>query len=131
MCTGERRPSCETRHFLQQLVVAFLFYCLITNNVIKTDDVIIIACLIYRSGQYRYRNRRYFFKNVSFLAPSILFSHFVGRLLATFVICPEWSFNLFTLRTSREGVRTIVDGLHKSTGCSNRLMISQARLLSH
>ena len=53
---------------------------------------------------YRYRYRPCFFKNVSVLVPSILFSHFFDRysLLGTsFVICPEWSFNLFKLRTDQ------------------------------
>ena len=36
---------CNTRHLAVQ--VAFLFYCIITNDVIATDYVIIIARLIW------------------------------------------------------------------------------------
>ena len=43
ICTRERRPSCNTRHL--PVKVAFLFYFLITNDVIKAHDVITIACL--------------------------------------------------------------------------------------
>ena len=45
MCAGERRPSSNCRHLL--VYVAFLFYYLIITDVIKADDVITIACLVW------------------------------------------------------------------------------------
>ena len=65
---GERRPSCNTRHLL--VLSCFLFHCLIINDVLKTDDVIITACLIW-NVTLRHWFPRYFFPN---------YYHFVGQI---------------------------------------------------
>ena len=97
-----------------------LFYFF--SNVIKND---IFLKKMYRRYQKRYifkKYRRYFLKIYRFwYRRYIFFSHFFGRysqLGTSFMICPEWSLNLFKVRENQVEKEGGQSSTH-FTGCGN------------